>query len=236
MRGLEQLCVGEDKGLRRIQRKEDGKMNRVGGFFGYVGTDKLPLLLLLFTIEKEKLLLHTRSSFNLLPFSHHYPSPSYHQPPHQTQHPQQRQHHLHPRPHGPVRPPEDRSPTAGEGRVDKGERQARAEMVDGDLDAGREGVFVEAVLGPGAGVADTPGVLDAREAALGADGSGGVEGVVVGPGAAGHLGGRGVDGVEGDEDVAVGGAGDVLEYVHVIGQADGGRAGVGGLGCGDVVP
>lgn len=167
--------------------------------------------------KKVITIIQSRLSFNLLPFPHHHPSPSDQQPPRQAHHPQQRQHHLHPRPHGPVRPPEDRSPTAGEGRVDKGEGQAGAEMVDGDLEAGREAVLVEAVLGPGAGVADAAGVLDAREAALGADGGGGVEGVVVGPGAAGEGWGRGVDGVEGDEHVAVGGAGDVLEYVHVVG-------------------
>lgn len=90
-------------------------------------------------------------------------------------------------------------------------------MVEGDLDAGGEGVLVEAVLGPSAGVADGAGVLDAGEAALGADGGGGVEGVAVGPGAVGELGGRRVDGVEGDEDGTVGGVGYVLEYVHVVG-------------------
>lgn len=108
-------------------------------------------------------------------------------------------------------------------------------MVDGDLEAGGEAVLVEAVLGPGAGVADGAGVLDAGKPTLGADGGGGVEGVVVGPGALGELGGWRADGVEGDEDVAVDGAGDVLEDIHVVGQADGG-AGVGGWGRGDVVP
>lgn len=90
-------------------------------------------------------------------------------------------------------------------------------MVDGDLEAGREAIFVETVLGPGAAVADTTGVLDAREEALGADGGRGVKGVVVSPGALGELGGWGVYGVEGDEDGTVGSAGDVLENVHVVG-------------------
>lgn len=90
-------------------------------------------------------------------------------------------------------------------------------MVDGDLEAGREAVFVKTILGPGAGVADATGVLDTREEMLGADGGRGVKGVVVGPGALGELGGRGVNGVESDEDGTVGGGGNVLEDVHVVG-------------------
>lgn len=160
--------------------------------------------------------IHTHS-FDLLPLPQQQPPPSDHQAPCQAQHPQQRQDDLHKRPHGAVRPAEDGSAAAGEGGIDKVERQAGAEMIDGDLDSGGEGVLVEAVLGPGAGVADGAGVLDAGEAALGADGGGGVEGVVVGPGAVGELGGGRVDGVEGDEDGTVRGVGDVLEYVHVVG-------------------
>lgn len=90
-------------------------------------------------------------------------------------------------------------------------------MVDRDLEAGREAVFVKTVLGPGAGVADAAGVLNARKELLRADGGRVIKGVVVGPGALGELEGRGVDRVEGDEDVTVSGTGDVLEDIHVVG-------------------
>lgn len=108
-------------------------------------------------------------------------------------------------------------------------------MVDGDPEAGGEGVLVETVLGPGAGVADAASVLDAREEGLGPDGGRRVQRVPVGPGALREFGIRGVDGVEGDEHGSVGRHGDVLEYVHVVGQADRGP-GVGRWRFGDVVP
>lgn len=92
---------------------------------------------------------------------------------------------------------------------------------------------METVLGPRARVADTPRILDLREESLGAYGGGVVERVVVSPLALG--GGGRVQGVEGDEDVAVVGGGDVLEEVHPVGQADCWGGGGGG-GRGDVVP
>ncbi len=61
---------------------------------------------------------------------------------------------------------------------------------------------MEAILGPCAAVADVPGVLDPREEFLAADGFGVVLRVAVGPGALGEGRVRGMQRVEGDEDVA----------------------------------
>ena len=76
---------------------------------------------------------------------------------------------------------------------------------------------MEPVFRPGPDVADAPRVLDARQEFLGADRGFVVEGVVVGPSALGEGRGGGSEGVEGYEDGAVGGGGDVLEEVHPVG-------------------
>ncbi len=79
---------------------------------------------------------------------------------------------------------------------------------------------MEAILGPCAAVADIPSVLDPGEELLAADSFGVVLRVAVGPGALGEGWVRGMQGVKGDENVAVGGARDVLQNVHVVGKAD----------------
>lgn len=109
-------------------------------------------------------------------------------------------------------------------------------MLDRHLQAARKAIFVEAVLGPRAGVADAAPVLDRREPLLRADGGGVVEGVGKGP-AALHEGGiRRVEGVQGDEDGAKGVGGDVLEQIEPVGEADGGDGLARGRGFGEVVP
>ncbi len=57
---------------------------------------------------------------------------------------------------------EPRGPAAAEGGVYKVEGQLGAEVFLGGAQAAAEAVLVEAVLGPGAGVADAAAVLDAR--------------------------------------------------------------------------
>lgn len=94
-------------------------------------------------------------------------------------------------------------------------------MIHRHRETAAEPVFVEAVFGPGAGVADAACVLDSGELLLRAYGAGGVEGVLVRPATLDCCGVGLGNWVEGYENIAVDGGRDVLEDVHVVGEADG---------------
>lgn len=103
-------------------------------------------------------------------------------------------------------------------RVLKGKGELGAEMVLGDGEATAEAVLVEAVVCPRAREADAAPVLDVAELTLRAKGGGRVERVRVEEAALDGGGARPLERVEGDEDVAKGLPGDVLQDVHVVRQ------------------
>lgn len=91
-------------------------------------------------------------------------------------------------------------------------------MVLCDLEAAGECVFVGAILGPGAGVADAASVLNARQKGLGMDGLRGVQRSAVFEASLCHARMGQADRVDGDKDVTEGITRDVLQPVHVIGE------------------
>ena len=123
-------------------------------------------------------------------------------------------------------------------RVLERKRNLGTQMFLCDKQAAAEAVLVEAVLGPRPSEADAARVLNLRKTLLGLDSLGGIQRMPVDPSAL-YLGRvRLVERVERHEDVAKGVAGDVLQDVHVVGEADlvdVATAGDGG-GGGHVVP
>lgn len=90
---------------------------------------------------------------------------------------------------------------------------------------------MESILCPRPRVADPPRILYRGKALLRLDHGGVIEWVVVDVAALDRSGSWRRDGIQGDEDIAIDGSGNVLKDVHVIGQADGGW-GAGGVMCG----
>lgn len=125
----------------------------------------------------------------------------------------------------------------GEGGLLELKGDVRAEVLDGHAEAGAEAIFVGALSRPGSRIRNPARVLDLGEALLGRE-DGLVEDCV--PVCVPPLDGLRVglvQRVEGDEDVPKGRAGDFLEDVHVVCEADlvnVARAGHGG-GPGKVV-